>query len=256
MSSSVRPEVLKDASLHYAPENEQGVVFLFAEWARRRRIRVDRIGTGFPDCIAYAPADGKERRIRIEFEFRSRSFHTHRHDPGKCDWLVCWEDNWPSAPAGLRVIELRREYGLGFNVWIQPVEAWRKDELNSVRRSTWSVAGRAHAGDLILFYLKMPEGCISQVWKLAENAKSRRAGWKPGKDVMASIQRIAVLKSPLFLEDFKRDRYLATAPFVRGSFQGRPNATEYWPELRELILDRNPSLKKVLGSYASPRERR
>lgn len=255
MSGSARPEVLKDASLHYAPENEQGVVFLFAEWAKRRRIRVERIGTGFPDCIAYVPADGKERKVQIEFEYKSRSFKAHGHDPRKCDWLVCWENNWPSAPPGLRVIELRREYGLGFNVWIQPIDADKQDQLRSRRRDTWSVAGRAHAGDLVLFYTKLPEGSISHVWKLTENAKSRSAGWKPGKDVMASIQKVAVLKSPLFLQDLKRDRYFATAAFVRGSFRGRPNATEYWSELRELIVSRNPSLRKVLDSYQNPRAR-
>lgn len=61
------------------------------------------------------------RRIRIEFEYRSRNFKLHRHEPRGCDWIVCWIHNWPEAPSSLRVVELRREFGLGFNVWFQPV---------------------------------------------------------------------------------------------------------------------------------------
>src|ERR1017187_7200790 len=119
--SGDRPESLFEGPMNYAPENELGVVFLFAHLAKRWRLRIDEIRPGFPDCIAFQKAHSKEKRIRIEFEFKSQNFHTHGHDPSKCDWIVCWEHNWPSAPKHLNIIELRREFGLGFNVWVMPV---------------------------------------------------------------------------------------------------------------------------------------
>jgi hypothetical protein len=102
--------------MDYAPENEQGVVFLFADLARRRwGMRIEILQAGFPDCVAFQ----RGKRTRIEFEFRSSNFRVHRHDPKGCDLIVCWIDDWSSAPPGLRVLELRREFGMGFNVWVQ-----------------------------------------------------------------------------------------------------------------------------------------
>jgi hypothetical protein len=34
------------------------------------------------------------------------------------------------------------------------------------------------------------------------------------------------------------------------SMVGRPNATEYWPYLFEMIIGRNPSLKRALSRFA------
>ena len=109
-----RTSRLDGAPLDYAPENEQGVVFLFSQLARKSYgLRVERVQTGYPDCIAYK----RGKRIRIEFEYRSRNFRQQKHDPKLCDWIVCWEHNWPGVPKRLRVVELRRDFGLGFNVW-------------------------------------------------------------------------------------------------------------------------------------------
>src|SRR6266508_4291573 len=42
------------APLDYAPDNEQGVVYLFSHLARRRfGVRVERVQGGFPYCVAY-----------------------------------------------------------------------------------------------------------------------------------------------------------------------------------------------------------
>lgn len=48
-----RADIIEGAPLHYAPENELGVVFLFAHLAKRYRLIIDEIKAGFPDCIAY-----------------------------------------------------------------------------------------------------------------------------------------------------------------------------------------------------------
>ena len=250
LAAARRPEVLEGAPMRYAPENELGVVFLFAYLARRWRLRIDRIRSGYPDCIAYQRVRSGEKQIRVEFEFKSRSFAAHRHPPRYCDWLVCWEHNWPNPPSHLRIVELRREFGLGFNVWIMPVKDPYKKEMSRTVRGTWSVPSQAHQGDLVLYYFTHPEMAISYIYRLKERSRKRRAYWKPGMDYMASITRLATLKAPLFLEDLARHRVLQTASFVRGKMQGRPNATEYWPYLYDLILRRNPALRSPLSAYS------
>jgi len=162
-STATRSEILEGAPLHYAPENELGVVFLFAYLAKRLRLKVEKVGAPFPDCIAYQKTDRGEKPIRIEFEYRSRNFKGHpRHG---CDWIVCWEHNWPGAPKHLRVVELRKYYGLGFNVWIQPVASPYKERLWKLRSAYWSVPGRASRGDLLLYYdARPPDKCIRQIF--------------------------------------------------------------------------------------------
>jgi hypothetical protein len=112
------------------------------------------------------------------------------------------------------------------------------------------VPSQAHKGDLVLFYFTHPDRSFKHIYRLTERAAKIAAGWKPGKDYMAGIQRICALNAPIFLEDLQRHRVLRTAGFVRGQMQGRPNVTEYWPYLHELIARRNPSLKPRLAVYA------
>jgi hypothetical protein len=73
------------SALEYEPDNEQGVVYLFSDVARKKYgLRVERVQTGFPDCIAYKAG----KRIRIEFEYRSSQFARHGHDVRGCDMVV------------------------------------------------------------------------------------------------------------------------------------------------------------------------
>jgi len=245
-----RSDVLEGAPLRYSPTNEFGVVFLFAHLAKRWRLRIDSVQAAFPDCIAYQKVQGGEKKIRIEFEYKSRNFKTHGHSSRGCDWIVCWEHNWPDAPKHLKIIELRREYGLGFNIWIVPVGEAYKDQLKRVKtREKWSTPSQSHKDDLVLFYLNSPDKCISDIFMLTERTSHIKAGWKKGKDYMATIKRIGRLKSPIFLEDMKSHRILSTANFVRASMQGRHNATEYWPYLYDMIIRRNHDLKHKLRKY-------
>jgi hypothetical protein len=249
-----RSEVLEGAPLHYAPENELGVVFLFAHLARKWRLRIDAIQSKFPDCIAFQKVQGREKRIRIEFEHRSRNFKTHRHDPAKCDWLVCWEDNWPDAPRSLQIIELRREFGLGFNVWVIPMNDPFKAELAEIEKSKpgwrWSLPSQCHKGDLILYYFTRPEQCIRHIFVAADRSRKVTAGWKEGKDYMGPIQRVCRLKAAIFFEDLSAHRVLSTAHFVRAKMRGRANATEYWPYLYDLIVRRNAEAATSLRRFA------
>jgi hypothetical protein len=251
-SPKQRPARLPDgAPLDYSPDNEQGVVFLFSHLARSRfGLHVERVQAGFPDCIAYQ--DGK--RIRIEFEYRSRNFVVHRHEVSGCDWLVCWIHDWPGAPERLRVVELRGEFGLGFNVWFQPVAGEYAETLARIRSDDlWSVPSQAMRGDLLLFYRTAPDSFVRDVFRVASPVRHVRAGWKPGHDYMAAIRRVCTLKAPLHLSELRDHRVVRHAGFVRGQMQGRYRASEYWPELYHMIVSRNPSTERVLRRFGPDR---
>jgi hypothetical protein len=84
-----------------------GVVYLFGLLGHRLGYVVTRIQSEFPDCEAFREvAPGRWQRVRIEFEFESRNFLLHKHDPKKCDVIVCWKHNWAECPANIEVIEL------------------------------------------------------------------------------------------------------------------------------------------------------
>lgn len=89
-----------------APENEQGVVFLFGVMARELGFVVIKLRPGFPDCEAFRRLpNGKWQRVRIEFEFQSRNFLLHGHNPNGCDLIVCWEHDWEGC--SVEVLELK-----------------------------------------------------------------------------------------------------------------------------------------------------
>lgn len=76
------------------PENEMGVVVLFAQQIVGLPIELVGIGAEFPDAIIKIG----EKEYRVEFEYRSSNFISHKHDPRGCDLIVCWEDTldvWP-----------------------------------------------------------------------------------------------------------------------------------------------------------------
>jgi hypothetical protein len=233
------------------PVNELGVIYIFAHLARKRYgLRIDRIQSGFPDCLGFR--DGK--RVRIEFEYRSRNFAAHRHDATQCDWLVCWIHDWPAAPPNLRIIELRREYGLGCNVWFQPVAGKYSDESAEMNNDDrWSAPPQAIKGDLLLFYRATPESFVQDIFRVTSDIKLVRARWKSGNDTMASIKRVCKLPSPIHFSDMRDDRVLKHAGFVRGRMRTRYRATEYWPDLYRMIVARNPKSLPDLRHFTPQR---
>ena len=239
------------APLDYEPTNELGVIYLFSQLARKRYgLHVEAIQAAFPDCIAYR----NNKKVRIEFEYKSRNFLLHGHNPEQCDWLVCWAHNWPAVPENIRVIELRREYGLGFNVWFQPVSGEYRDVLSRIKYdNSWSVPSLAIEGDLLLFYRTSPDKYVQDIFKLAGPVLHCQAGWKPGKDWMGPIRRVCSLKSPIHLSDMRNHRVIKDAGFVRGGMRGRFKASEYWAELYRLIMARNPSVEHALKAFGPER---
>jgi hypothetical protein len=244
-----RAEILENAPLRYAPENELGVVYLFANLARKWQLKVEIIRPGFPDCIAYQRIGGREKKIRIEFEYRSSNFKAHGHSARCCDWIVCWEHDWPAVPKHIKVIELKREFGQGFKVWIQPVRDYQQHNLK-YKRLNWGLSKRATHGDLLLMYRCAPEQSICDIYRVASPMNVGKAGWRKGNCYHAEIQLVCRLPSPIFLEDLRTHRIIKTSYFVRCNMQGNLHATEYWPYLFDMIVRRNPSLKRKLQRYS------
>jgi hypothetical protein len=92
----------------FEPTNEMGVVLLFGMLFWRLGFIIESAQVGYPDCRAKLEVEpGRWQDVGIEFEHQSRHFLAHRHDPGRCDIIVCWIHNWKGCPPNLRVIELR-----------------------------------------------------------------------------------------------------------------------------------------------------
>ncbi|NMC69591.1 MAG: hypothetical protein GYA57_05920 [Myxococcales bacterium] len=252
MKKTERPDVLEGGPMRLAPTNEQGVVFLFAHLAKRLRMRVEQIRQGFPDCVAYEKGTRGERRVRIEFEFRSSSFRTHGHSARRCDCIVCWEDDWPERPESLRVIELRKFYGLGPKVWIQPAIASQQQYLDR-NQVDWLARKSAHQGDLMLMYRCVPERCIRDIFVLDSDLRRSRCAWREGTGLFGRFRCLARLDAPIFLEDLRTHPVLRTAGFVRARLQGNQNVTSYWPYLYDLIVTRNPKARRALRRFAPDR---
>jgi len=64
-------------------------------------------------------------------------------------------------------MELRKEYGLGFNVWVMAVGNDYKDAMARMRTDTWSVPSQASSGDLVLYYRTRPDKFITDVFRIA-----------------------------------------------------------------------------------------
>jgi hypothetical protein len=92
----------------FEPTNEMGVVLLFGMLFWRLGFIIESAQIGYPDCRAKLEVEpGRWQDVGIEFEHQSRHFLAHRHDPRRCDIIVCWIHNWKGCPPNLQVIELR-----------------------------------------------------------------------------------------------------------------------------------------------------
>ena len=246
-----RPEILDNAAMHYSPVNELGVVFLFAEIAPKLKIRIEEIKSSFPDCIAYLKSGkGEEKLIRIEFEYKSGNFKNHKHDSKQCDWIVCWEHNWPDYPRNLKIIELKSFYGKGLKFWIQPVIKEQYFHLDSkYKKLNWGLSKNTTNGDVLMMYRASPFKGITDIFVRTGEIDRGKAEWKEGICYGAEITRLCHLDSPIFFEDFKNHRILNTSSFMRKNMQGNHDVTEYWPYLYDMIIKRNTYLEKILDRY-------
>jgi hypothetical protein len=235
------------APLRYAPENEQGVVAIFAAIAKARLgMTIELIRTGYPDCEVVR----RGKRVRVEFELRSRGFKTHlKPDPTvkNCDAIVCWIHDWPAVPDHLEVIELRRMFGMGQNVWVQPYEPKMADRMARKKINGWSVPASAGKGDFLLLYRSKPDHRIEHVLRVSSQPYEDDHWRNLGRSaIYANFHRVGDLPTPVPLGTLKRDRTLRHAPFVANDFAGPQQIGAWWPALRELIVALNPANESVL----------
>lgn len=102
----------RPCGLAYEPVNEMGVMALFCMLSRQLGFVIESVQSAFPDCEAKMEVEpGRWQHFRIEFEYESRNFKDHRHDPEKCDLIVCWRHNWKDCPPHLQVLELSKVMG-------------------------------------------------------------------------------------------------------------------------------------------------
>lgn len=265
MRSLHRPESLKNAPIRYAPENELGVVLLFSQIAPRLQLKIERIKAGFPDCIAYQRVGQREKRLRIEFEYKSRNFRTHRHRAADCDWIVCWEHNWPDVPRNLFVLELRRFYGHGFNVWMLVQPALDQPRAPRKLRSLGvppPIVGASHArkaamlewgvrcgfrhrpqpGDLVVVHQAYPASRLQCLYTVA---------WVADKSFGTTRNYPVILKHLCTLQNPLHNRQLDRNPFLNGGklYRGISNRkiTEHWWALHDAIIRNNPDLAPRLS---------
>jgi hypothetical protein len=248
---------LTNAPLQYAPNGEMGVVYLFANIAKKLQFRIEEIRAAYPDCIAYRQVGDREKMVKIEFEYRSSNFKAHRHNPKLCDCIVCWHHDWHDVPRRIEVIELKKFFGVPFKVWIQGAvkseQHWLDDGEKHLK---WVVSSRATEGDLLLMYRCSPSRSITDVFRFCGTGKIYNDGGNQGnrkaKYFYGDVERVCKLDAPIFLEEMRKHRVLRTSSFIRSSMRGRGGllVSEYWPHLYAMLYARNPKHRRTLAKYA------
>lgn len=219
--------------LPFVPQNENGVVFVFALVAERLGFSVASVQAGFPDCRA----EWRGKQARVEFEYRSSNFKRHGHAARRCDLVVCWRHDWPGVPAGLAVLELRKVFGMAPEVFMVAYREpfWSRLPEDREPAGLWSVPATAGPDDILLVYRPKTsgvEGAITDVFRVhTPPERVASPGWRGRPDWMAEIQRIAWLKSPI---PISRLRDLG----ADGGIESRPRRTNQWPALYAEIIER------------------
>ena len=76
------------------PRNEEEVIELYKLAQYRLGWPIIHLQRKCPDAIVAKNG----HQLRAEFEHKARNFKAHGHDPGDCDLIICWHNNWPDAP--------------------------------------------------------------------------------------------------------------------------------------------------------------
>ena len=212
------------------------------------QLHIESIQAGFPDCIARQRVGGKERRIRIEFEFRSSNFRAHRHPVEGCDWIVCWEHDWADAPSNLKVVELSRYFGRGFNVWV--IVSPPQDDLPA--RGKHVFGKRVGKGDLVLVYEFSPKMWFRHIYTVIDEGECKRytknKKGEKGVSYLHTIRRVCMLQPPLPMKVLQNDRLIPDDAIYGQKFNRK--ITEHWWRVHELIVRRNPDCTAVLERFS------
>lgn len=233
------------------PDNELGVVYLFADYARRHKLQVRSIQAGFPDALVTRRTAKGEEEFRVEFEFRARSFKKHHHDPKKADWVVCWENNWADAPKNLKIVALNEYYGYGRSVYLQYMSHGWEWSIEPRQEYQCEIDARARTGDVLLLFSCLTYGACKEVgWGREEAHKDRlfavarvtHSGPHQTRTVRSSTIRCLVKFEPcMALQDD-----VLSHPSIRLEGAYRRNVTQCWEEIRRRIVSKRPANRKAL----------
>jgi len=139
------------------------------------------------------------------------------------------------------------------NLWVATVGESHKAELTDCDESdSWTVHPKSHNGDLVLFYHKNPDGGIKDIFEITSEVNKEIAGdWTTRKyDFFAGMKRVARLSSPITFSEIKNYDALSNSQMVLMHMMGRFEVTEYWDSLYEIIVEKNPGLKKKLSKFS------
>jgi len=139
------------------PLNELGVIVLFAQQAEQAGFEIVSIQATFPDAIV----SHNEQRYRVEFEFQAMNFKAHEHDPSYCDFIICWENDWPESP--LPVMALNED-------------SWQETDISltarlAIERNHWRDRALKAEGQLNATRPKNLDGTVGRPRILIDPAK-------------------------------------------------------------------------------------
>lgn len=86
----------------FEPNNEMGVVVRFTQVCEAHGYEIVSIQSAYPDAVIR----GFDKEWRCEFEYLASNFLAHRHDPRKCDLIVCWVNDLRDSAFPLTIWEL------------------------------------------------------------------------------------------------------------------------------------------------------
>lgn len=73
----------------FEPENELGVIVLFAQQCEEAGFEILSIQAAFPDALIRRG----DVEYLVEFEYKSSNFYQHGHDSRAADLVICWQHN-------------------------------------------------------------------------------------------------------------------------------------------------------------------
>lgn len=118
-------------TIPHPPRNEQETIACFllnkpASWL------VSAMGITYPDASLVI----ENKTFLVEFEYVSSNFISHKHNPKKCDFVICWAEDAPADMVGVPILAINK------GVWSVPnslapaqQEIYRlRTELNRARQ--------------------------------------------------------------------------------------------------------------------------
>lgn len=109
------------------PANESETIMLYKLVQRRLGWHIARLQTAFPDAVI---ENRNGIKLVVEFEYQARNFEWHGHNPGECDLIICWCNDWLNAPLPVWALEdCAKEEARIVEELLNPVSRVVMDEL-------------------------------------------------------------------------------------------------------------------------------